>query len=540
MNKSTFPFSFIVTCSTALTIFHMASMSVSLGAEMEARERKDDAHDRVLRKLCLLHEVSSEHFRGPSDKPVPIFDIKKSLEHNTKKIHGQQLTHIQHIAPHLVPATVSNPTIETKYSLGSLLYAPISMAGRILYAPINLGSTLYSYFPSMQSPSKNPASSTQTPTAKPLDESFLLVGNASMVAPSNPSAQISAPEPSIADTTVVNTNTQDSSAKETPKKSLQQIILSLDGGGGKGFTIAKYLSYMETELKAMIADFATVIGGTSIGGILGTGLAIKNQDGRPCMSGADLVNLFVQHFADIFPKHNKYNIPAQIWDEVSSMFYSQYYPQPLETILQKYLGQATLSYRYNPDCDLFVMAVDALTNSPYMMSSSAHPDMLAWEADRSTSAASSFFPAYKPKSLPVKVELVDGGFYANNPAFVTFNYAYERALAQNVAFDPILLSLGTCRDPVNPIPTNAGKITGVSAIVETLIDTQVRGTEMTMEKLMKPGVNYFRLNPTLDQYVPMDEFYDYKDILTKAAESQYDKLDKFMELDAVRLRLEAK
>jgi hypothetical protein len=69
--------------------------------------------------------------------------------------------------------------------------------------------------------------------------------------------------------------------------------------------------------------------------------------------------------------------------------------------------------------------------------------------------------------------------------------------------------------------------------------TQQESVNMTLEKLLKPNETYFRINPKLKKSIPLDKLgKENVRVLTEAAQSKFSEIDKFVQSDMVRKKLE--
>jgi patatin-like phospholipase/acyl hydrolase len=174
-------------------------------------------------------------------------------------------------------------------------------------------------------------------------------------------------------------------------------ILILPGGGMKGLSQAVILAELERRAGKPLAQCVDLVAGTSIGGINACLLAIE-------CSMANAINFFIKSGPQIFAKH---------WWRMFPIFGPKYNAKILEHVLKIRLGGYRLS-----DChtNLLVPAYDLVSSQPHFFKSyerdDTHGDCWLWEVGRATSAAETYFGAYRLKDLI----LWDGGNVANNPA----------------------------------------------------------------------------------------------------------------------------
>lgn len=218
-------------------------------------------------------------------------------------------------------------------------------------------------------------------------------------------------------------------------------ILALDGGGVRGLITLGFLERLECLLRERhgrpdlrLADYFDLIGGTSVGSSIATGLALG-------MSVAELRDVSVQ-MLEVF--HRKR------WKRWHSIFSSE----PLQAVLSRAFGDRTLD---DPSIrtGLCVVTKRADTRSTWPVTN--HPHGRYFEHNRHiklrdlvyASAAAPFF------FVPTQVEVgegeigafVDGGIsMANNPALQLFfmavleGYPYHWEKGEN---NLLLVSVGT-------------------------------------------------------------------------------------------------
>jgi len=201
-------------------------------------------------------------------------------------------------------------------------------------------------------------------------------------------------------------------------------ILSLDGGGIRGALTLGYLKKIETILREkekdpglLLCDYFDLIGGTSTGSIIATGLAI----GMPV---DDIVKMYMELGGKIFGNKHDWWKP---W-ETLRFLKAGYDYKALEENLQQAFGDITLGSD-KVRTGLCIVAKRADTNSVWPLIN--HPqgmfydsdlgrnkNIQLWQAVRASSAAPTYFV---PQMIDVgdgqRAAFVDGGVsMANNPA----------------------------------------------------------------------------------------------------------------------------
>lgn len=170
-------------------------------------------------------------------------------------------------------------------------------------------------------------------------------------------------------------------------------ILSLDGGGGKGLTIAQYL----TRHPNLYED-ADMIAGTSTGGLIALALAHG-------LSASEIVRWYEERLPHIFRKR----FPRYLW----VLTRERYSAKPLERALREVFGDASLRSLKKQ-----VLVTSADQRAPRRQDAlylwdNRNPFRI-FDAARATSAA----PTYFPPHIKGNRAFVDGGLIANNPALV--------------------------------------------------------------------------------------------------------------------------
>lgn len=315
--------------------------------------------------------------------------------------------------------------------------------------------------------------------------------------------------------------------------------LSVDGGGVRGLLPGIVIEYLEKTTNRPSHQLFDYIGGSSIGGIFSLGLTISKDGENPPMSGSELVDLLINHSQQIFPTHSKWNIPAKLWDKISSVFYTRYSAEPLEALLKEKIGDRNLGHALT---NVMVTAVVSTYNEPIILGNRSHSTCLAWQAGRSSSAAPTYFPAFQATSVEGKPYLIDGGIWKNNPSFELAVRIKKLAETKEDHFDfsqVTMLSLGTGDMPITPLPVDGGLIKAAGPLIDTFMQSQSAGVHMTMQSLLEEGKTYFRLDPKLPKVISLDSLdLESAAMLREAAESQFDAVDAFVNSDSFRKKLE--
>ncbi len=228
-------------------------------------------------------------------------------------------------------------------------------------------------------------------------------------------------------------------------------VLSIDGGGIRAIIPALILDYIEQQTGKRTSDMFDLIAGTSSGGIVALGLVHPGLDGSDGYSARELADLFLENGDDIFSPPSLPGVGAlsalgtlrQVLDE-------KHNHRPLEGVLKRYYGEATLADVKKP---VIVPSYDVESASPRFFVSRREADGLIpmWKVARATTAAPTFFEAFRLDVDGRTEALIDGGMIANNPGMVALtevthhieDYAHE---GNNLLDTELLMvSLGTGR-----------------------------------------------------------------------------------------------
>ncbi|MCY4306961.1 MAG: CBASS cGAMP-activated phospholipase [Rhodobacteraceae bacterium] len=211
-------------------------------------------------------------------------------------------------------------------------------------------------------------------------------------------------------------------------------ILCLSGGGFRGLYTASVLAQLENRLGKQVHECFDLICGTSIGGIIATGLAF----GCPAQ---DIKESLIGNGPAIFKKKSH---GLRFWKKFTEAPYqTKVLKQAIEQLLpeEAIIQDASVPY--------ITSAINLHTGKPRIFSTPHHErikvdgNLYAYEAALATSAAPLFFPP----ALVNGEKHIDGGLFANAPYLIGLLEA-EHFLSVNINKIHIL-SIGT-----------TGKITG--------------------------------------------------------------------------------
>jgi hypothetical protein len=227
-------------------------------------------------------------------------------------------------------------------------------------------------------------------------------------------------------------------------------VLCVDGGGIKGLYSAKILSHFEAELRrahgdsARIVDYADLICGTSTGGLIGLGLALRIPAEQICA-----------FYEEAGPRIFK---GSSTWLALvrQTLYGGKNSDAPLREALEQMFQRRTIG---ESDCLLCIPTYD-FTQGTYEVFKFDHPEgrlsrhnaLPVVDVALATSAAPTFFPLAQ---IPGENETqyVDGGVWANNPSLVGLTEAIWHFVGPQKQFDRLsLLSIASLNSSAGKAP----------------------------------------------------------------------------------------
>ena len=302
-------------------------------------------------------------------------------------------------------------------------------------------------------------------------------------------------------------------------------VLSLDGGGIRGYLSAKILANVEKLLNEAngeninIGQRFDLIVGTSTGGIIACALSMGKS-----------AQFILELYENLIPK---------VFEPISKgVFAPKYGNVILKGELEKVLEDKTLK---DVVTDLCITSVDVENASPrfhksgYFDRNSPRLDEKLVDIALATSAAPTYFPLVDTKQ---SANLTDGGIVANNPSMVGLIDAMQ--LNDNNTENIVLVSIGTGEQPCMPYEIdklkNAGKISWIvnnlfpptgSPLIELLMETQSKLAHFQTQFLLKE--NYMRINPEIKSSIVLDDVSKLSS-LKNVADISNDQLEKIKKL----------
>lgn len=298
-------------------------------------------------------------------------------------------------------------------------------------------------------------------------------------------------------------------------------ILSLDGGGVRGYlsirileNIEKHLNFKE-NIEMHLGERFDLIVGTSTGAIIAGLLAIGK-------SAEEIRKLYESDIPVIFGKNMKRN-------KVTSLLYPQYKPNELKKKAHIYFDDLTFK---DVKTDLIVTSVDISTMKPRFHKSDFADNNRGRVDEKVSSAiiASASAPVYFPVARDLKHSdyLIDGGIVANNPSMVglvdalTFNRKSKRGTLKPQSLEDILLlSIGTGEQTEKPYDLkpllNTGGLDWLfqlptsryeksTPLIDILMASQAKLIEFQAKTLLETSSGlYRRINPKLGSKMKLDD-----------------------------------
>ncbi|MDE2104819.1 MAG: patatin-like phospholipase family protein [Patescibacteria group bacterium] len=264
-------------------------------------------------------------------------------------------------------------------------------------------------------------------------------------------------------------------------------ILCIDGGGMRGYLPVAILVELEARTGRRCSELFDGIWGTSIGGIaaglLGSGVPAK-----------DVLKFFTDDGPKIFKKRFGHWI---------GVFGPRYSARVIEAVLAKRFEGC------EPRTRLGLTVFDLATQSPYFFKFGPHLKHLVplWQAARATSSAQIYFPAFHAFLPDGEHVFWDGGNVANNPAVCALADAKRHWSHHRI----VMLSLGCGTPRVDDGQTLAAarKLVNTDAFhnglatMATLFEADSEEVDYQMRQFL--GEHYVRIQPLLDQMLPMDD-----------------------------------
>ncbi|NWL32086.1 patatin-like phospholipase family protein [Paenarthrobacter nitroguajacolicus] len=286
-------------------------------------------------------------------------------------------------------------------------------------------------------------------------------------------------------------------------------ILSVDGGGIRGYLPALILAEIERRASRPAVDLFDLVVGTSTGGIIAIGLAagVPVQDlaefypryGRRIFGGSEQPEWSKRLFGTGATWSERLMGPA---NTIGAPFgrddrwggNARHQAAGLEGVLEEVLGDTMLSQARLP---LLVTSYEAQMGLPVVFSSAeanhdpARFDLPLRSVARATSAAPTFFAPAMMTWAGGPRQFVDGGVWANNPAALAITESIRITASQRrTGTSVFLVSLGT--GMAASTPAFAGEGSWLAAFSDLAkIATSITGSDILATRAL--GDSYARL-----------------------------------------------
>lgn len=284
-------------------------------------------------------------------------------------------------------------------------------------------------------------------------------------------------------------------------------VLSLDGGGARGYLTIKILVNIEqyldtiTGIKTPLGQRFDFIAGTSTGGIIALALA----SGR---SAAEVLAFYEQLIPKVFS-------PSEQRAWAVRLNSPKYDSGIIHSILEKVFGNSTLQDVKTHVCVTSV----ALTSGQPRFYKSYYQEVNAQRLDErlcdialATAAAPTYFKSHN--HLKHSEHLIDGGLCANNPSVVALIDAlgFEKVSNRGTPApadmsDLVLLSVGTGEQSTMPYDTaslaSGGLVQWAQYISDVMFESQ--SWLVHYQALVLLGESYLRINPALNFSMALDD-----------------------------------
>lgn len=287
-------------------------------------------------------------------------------------------------------------------------------------------------------------------------------------------------------------------------------ILALAGGGVRGLFQAHFLRHLENEVGQPLNNVFDMCIGTSIGSVSAAAASL----GIPTI---DALSIYDETSSRVFGRSPIATKFAAIFRK-GPLFDRKY----LDSSISKFFSGRTFS-----DCRTgFVCTAGELSTFNHRIFSSfdvssAQKNMLISDAVLSSCSAPIFFKPFLKEDT--QEYFVDGGLWANSPAFIGVNIA-NRQLGVPLAHIE-LVSIGTGSAPKGTLERfSAGRralsLKSMINVIEMYSDTQMDFFDNTTQGLIKIA-NLVQVNPPLATHISLSDHKSAKEILPALAASEF-------------------
>jgi hypothetical protein len=294
-------------------------------------------------------------------------------------------------------------------------------------------------------------------------------------------------------------------------------ILTIDGGGIRGYFSAYLLERIQQELNVNYSEYFDLIAGTSTGSIIAAALATDYPI-------SEVTKIYKEKGKEIF-KPRKLTFGG-IWK-------AKYSKASLLDELSKVFGDKTLS---NTSTKLLIPAID-LVNSQVHVFKSNYLDEFVRDVNvpiKDAVMASCSAPTYFEPTTVDPFLLADGGLWANDPSLVAYVEATGKLKVPAEEVRILSIGSGVGEHYYSHENANAkwGAITGWGGaqIIDLILNLQSKTAGNMLFHL--PKGDYLRLNFKRDYKLSLDDVAmlpDLKDIAERLFADEFKKIKEFFE-----------
>jgi uncharacterized protein len=257
-------------------------------------------------------------------------------------------------------------------------------------------------------------------------------------------------------------------------------VLTITGGGIRGYITLQMLVDLESKLKRPLYSYFDYIGGTSTGAIIAAMLSVGHT-----------AKEVVEYYEKLGPAVFK----SRFW-RPGVFGLPKYSDRELNKNLRQVFGKMKMSEALT---NLVIPSYNISDRSKYIFKSYSKQgtEDTIFDAVRSSASAPSYF---RPHTISGDM-YIDGGLVINNPSQLVFTEALY-AIRRNKGTKINVFSFGTGRkDTEIKLPkTGGGKVFWVKPSVEILLNEQSRTTDYFMNRLYqtKDFGTYLNIEPHID------------------------------------------
>ena len=305
-------------------------------------------------------------------------------------------------------------------------------------------------------------------------------------------------------------------------------VLAIDGGGIRGILPARLLTELETLAARPVTDLFDLVAGSSTGGLLALGLAAPGGNGVPRHQAVDLLQLFATRAGDLFPgggsrlrwgARNLGRGLSQLADRAASVaspptpvLSPQHRPEPLEHLLEEYLGETPFG---SARCQVVIPAYDLVDAETLVFRSEEFAGAsapLMREVARATAAGPTYFPPYRMEMGSSEYWLTDGGVVANHPAPTAYLDALEQAKGGEITVVSVGAGLPEKRRHYLPPKGHRPRRRSSRQVPIGALDAMAHGSNEAAHRLLKNisggRGRYWRMQGTLGPCSPAHDAVD--------------------------------